>query len=461
MAARESFVATKEGIELVDARRIQRGWPRKSTAFAQRAMVGITTLGRFWSRKRRLDRDSIIGIFAAVGIQNWQDYVESNEAVGSLATDLAGDLASDLATDLATNLANEPANDLALPRLPDNLPNYAPFFGRLAELEQVEQYVLPHAAELQPDGLPKRYQVINFWGLGGIGKSALAVRLARQLSSEFEGVIWRSMQPPLGLNEFLTDLLSELTDSLPEPAQSETFNSRLLIDLLTEQLQLRRILLICDSWEVFLGGGSAGIYQESFQDYRRLLSHLWQHPHQSAVLVISRERLADVSLLGASVISYPIRALDSEAAFQLLRHKGLKRFNPEDGAKLVQACGGNPLALQLSASRIRDHFNGNIADFLEQEPGLIDKSMRFILDQQTRSLSPLELQILIALAQDAEPVDRNALAARLSAPCSTTDLLNGLSSLEKRSLVERITDLDATLYGLQPLVRAYTQQYLS
>lgn len=435
MAVRESFVATRQGVELVDARRIQKGWSRKSSAFAQKAMVGITTLGRFWGRKHRLDRASMIGIFAAVGIQNWQEYVESNEAVGLL-----------------------PPESPALPALPDNLPNYAPFFGRLAELNQLEQYVLPPQAELTPqaqlDELPKRYQVINFWGLGGIGKSALAVKLARRLSSEFEGVIWRSMQSPPGLNEFLADLLSELTDVPPEPS------TRLLSEL-TEQLQQRRILLIFDGWEVFFGGGSAGVYQDSFQDYRRLLSHLWQHPHQSCVLVMSRERLADASLLGASVVSYAVRALDTEDAFQLLRHKGLTRFTPEDGAKLVQACGGNPLALQLSASRIRDHFNGNITDFLEQEPGLIDKSMRSILDQQTRLLSPLELQILLALAQDAEPVDRKALAARLSQPCSTTDLLNGLSSLEKRSLVERITDLGTTLYGLQPLVRAYTQQYLS
>ncbi len=426
MAVRESFVATKEGVELVDARRIQRGWSRKAAIFADRARVGITTLGRFWGRRHRLDRDSMIGIFAAVGIQNWQDYVESNEVEGLVA------------------------QTTKLPALPDNLPNYFPFFGRSNELAQIEQYVLQ-----KQDLSQNHYQVINCWGLGGIGKSALAVKLARQLNSEFEGVVWRSMQSPPTLTEFLADLLHELTEALPEASSNQ------LVNELTEQLQRQRILLIFDGWDVFFGGASAGIYQDSFQDYKRLLSHLWQHSHQSCILVTSRERLADASLLGASVVSYPVRALETEAAFQLLKHKGLTQFDHQDGTRLVEAYGGNPLALQLSASRIRDHFNGNIADFLEQEPGQIDKSMRSILDQQTQSLSQRETQILIALAQDAEPVDREALAARLASPCSTTELLNSLSSLERRSLVERTVDQGSTLYGLQPLVRAYTQQYLS
>jgi len=44
-------------------------------------------------------------------------------------------------------------------------------------------------------------------GIGGIGKSTLAVKLGLQVQSEFEVVMWRSLQNAPPVEEYLTSIL--------------------------------------------------------------------------------------------------------------------------------------------------------------------------------------------------------------------------------------------------------------
>jgi len=45
-------------------------------------------------------------------------------------------------------------------------------------------------------------------GMGGIGKTALSVKLAEKISGEFEYVIWRSLRDAPLLKDLLTDIIS-------------------------------------------------------------------------------------------------------------------------------------------------------------------------------------------------------------------------------------------------------------
>jgi hypothetical protein len=462
IANRITYRATEAGLKLVDERRIKRGWSKKSAAFADAAKISQATLGRFWMPDRHsLDKASIMGIFAAVGISDWEAYSEVKKSTNSTedSTDSAPNSPSDSRSDSPSEILLPAGFSESLsPKLPLGLssrqllldyplPDHPLFFGRSQDLELLTRWAVP-------DQYSDQYQVIYLWGLGGIGKSALAVKLARQLLDQgsFQGVIWQSMQFAPALPKFLADLLSAFTQE-PVPAGQATLAE--LIALLRRQ----RLLLIFDGWEALFGGDSAGIYQDIYKDYKILLSELGQHPHQSTVLVTSRERSGDATQLGAKACSYEVPALAALDAFQLLNHKGLKFFTPEQGKWLVEIYRGNPLALQLVAACIRDHFNSNIAEFLHQNTVFFDESMRSILVQQTQNLSALEQQTLIALAQDPDPVDRDALKARFAAP-SISDLVNALASLERRSLLERTKESSAgqVLYGLQPMVRKYVRQ---
>jgi len=61
-------------------------------------------------------------------------------------------------------------------------PDVSVFYGRNAELTMLEQWIVSD-----------RYRLVALLGMGGIGKTALSVKLAEQIQGEFEYVIWRSL----------------------------------------------------------------------------------------------------------------------------------------------------------------------------------------------------------------------------------------------------------------------------
>lgn len=436
MAGRESFRATRTGSDLVDERRIKRGWTRKSAAFAQTAGVGVATLGRFWDGTSRLDKASIMGIFRAVGLENWKDYVEVAEVAEPTAISPA---VSPLASPAAASAIPSAPSPAARPPIRDGLPECPVFYGRSKDLRLLSGWVLQ-----------ENYRVLAILGIGGLGKTAFAIKLVEQLLPQFEGVIWRSMQHAPTLPELIAELL-ELLAAPPVTARP--------IDKLIKQLQQQRILLVLDGWEALLqGGGYAGDYRDIYPDYGLLLAELGQQSHQSCVIITSREKQKKLTLLGGGIRSHRLPGLELEQAFELLERKGLSNFVQAEAAMLVERYRGNPLALQLTASVIRDQFGGNIAQFLAQNI-FLDEALEQVLAQQTRSLSPPERYTLSILAEAAEPIDREALFVRLSPQLSSSDCLRALDSLERRSLIERSIELSQVLYSLQPMVSQHVQQF--
>ena len=70
------------------------------------------------------------------------------------------------------------------------------FYGRVAELETIEQWIVV-----------SRCRLVGIFGWGGIGKTALSVKLARQLESQFEYVVWRSLHHAPMLKDLLDEIL--------------------------------------------------------------------------------------------------------------------------------------------------------------------------------------------------------------------------------------------------------------
>lgn len=56
------------------------------------------------------------------------------------------------------------------------------FYGRTEELTKLKQWIIQ-----------ERCRLVVMLGMGGIGKTALSVKLAEKISGEFEYVIWRSL----------------------------------------------------------------------------------------------------------------------------------------------------------------------------------------------------------------------------------------------------------------------------
>ena len=69
-------------------------------------------------------------------------------------------------------------------------------YGREQELDTLTAWVVQ-----------ERCRVVSVLGMGGIGKSALAVTLMHQLAPHFEVVLWRSLRDAPTCEELLEDCL--------------------------------------------------------------------------------------------------------------------------------------------------------------------------------------------------------------------------------------------------------------
>jgi hypothetical protein len=89
-------------------------------------------------------------------------------------------------------------------------------------------------------------RLVGIFGWGGIGKTALSVKLAQQLESEFEYVVWRSLRNAPTPKNLLNEILPILTGS---EAQESSIAS------LMQQLRQKRCLLVLDNVESILQSG--------------------------------------------------------------------------------------------------------------------------------------------------------------------------------------------------------------
>ena len=320
-------------------------------------------------------------------------------------------------------------------------PDTSRFYGREADVARLEQW-------LGEEGC----RVVAVLGMGGIGKTALAARVAKQAAGRFEAIFWRSLISAPTLSQVLRaalqflsqQRLSDWPDSLDEQ-----------LDLLFDQLRRRRCLLILDNLESLLQSSPAGYFKPGYEAYEHLLRRLGQTEHRSSLLLTARERPLRLASLEAEtplVRSLPLAGLAAPAGQKILGG------SLESAEALVRRYSGNPLALKLAAQAIRELFAGDSQAFLSQAAPIFD-NIRTVLNQQFRRLSPLEQELLLWLAIEREPVSGQALADNLVRPVSKRVVLEALGSLQRRSLVEQRPGFNPT-FGLSNVVMEYLTDYL-
>src|SRR5437879_1545246 len=221
------------------------------------------------------------------------------------------------------------------------------FYGREGELATLAQWVVEEGC-----------RVVSVLGLGGIGKSALAVQVMHRLADQFDVVIFRSLRDAPSCEEVLEACLQVLA---PESLARLSQGLERRLNLLLEQLRTWRVLLVLDNLESLLSeGDSKGHLRPGFEAYGRLLRQVAQTGHQSCLLLTSREKPAELRGLEGSrttVRCLRLSGLDAVPGEQLLAEHEVVGSSQER-ARLVQAYAGNPLALQIVAETIADLFGG-------------------------------------------------------------------------------------------------------
>lgn len=402
----------------------EHNWGRRFTQeqLSDRAGISVHTVARILKREKAVDKLSIEYLMRGFDLQ-----LLPEDCVRPIAEIEEVELPQNPQQDWGT------AIDISV------------FYGREAELKQLYQWMCV-----------ERRRCIALLGMGGIGKSTLAVKLARQIQDQFEIVVWRSLQHAPPLEELVEDILQFLLQSqCCDPVLPTSLNGKL--SQLIKCLQTTRCLLILDNVESVLSYGEQ-IGQDCSGDegYEYLFRALGEVPHQSCILLTSREKPRELAwLMGdrSQVRELRLMGLNCAEGRKLFRHHGEFTGTEAEWNTLIEHYAGNPLALNLVAIATQELFNGRIEEVLTfvDQGVLIFDDVRNLLERQFNRLSSIEQETICWLAIHQDPIS----VAELSGNCVNQGYLRELPeaiySLIQRSLIDRNGDL----FSLQPFVMNY------
>ncbi|MGD1701154.1 NB-ARC domain-containing protein [Dapis sp. BLCC M229] len=310
------------------------------------------------------------------------------------------------------------------------------FYGRSQELNQLQQYIIA-------DGC----RSIALLGMGGIGKTALAAKVAKQLQNKFDYIIWRSLRHSPPLETILRELTSFFSDQ--ECTQGE-------LSKLIECLRNSRCLIILDSVETILKPGCTGHYRSGYENYSQLFQLISQTSHSSCLILTSREKPPEVAAFES--IDTAVRSLQllgsKEIAKALLQTKEISGSEAQK-QQLSEHYSYSPLALKIVITSIKDLFDGDLTEFLQHNTATFN-GIRRLLDQHFHRLSEVEKKIVVWLAVNQDWTNVQKLETDILPAVSKVNLLESLEALIWRSLVKK----KLSMYAVEPLIMEYILNYL-
>ena len=435
-----SLKVNSQSIGLVKAA-LKRCGVRSQRALAEDLQMALSTVSRFLNGKP-VDFATFVDICDRLSL-DWQTITDLT-AETATQPDSAPTTLPPAAQSNSIVPSSTPATLPALKSEPKTEPQHdwgeaidtTFFHGRREELAQLQTAILRDKCRL-----------VAILGIGGIGKTSLAAKLARTIHSDFDTVIWRSVRNAPPLKTLLQDLV---------PFLSQQQDIEPTLDRLFHWLRVHRCLVILDNIETLLESGQSGQYRAGYQDYSTLLRKFGETTHRSCLMITGREKPSEIGLLESDQLlthSFQLGG-SAEAAQAIVQAKGLMG-EPETIKQFCQRYGDNPLAVKIVGTSIQAIFEGDINLFL-QENAPIFNDFRKLLNQQFERLSSLEQSILYWLAINREWTTLSELLDDIWPATSRADVFEALEALNWRSLIET----KAGQYTQQPVIMEYVTERL-
>jgi len=332
-----------------------------------------------------------------------------------------------------------------LPNIRQNLPqpHYERFVGRKEELETIRRLLSPH----------NRYPVVTIDGIGGIGKSALALEAAtlylrdyNNLPEEerFDAIIWTTAKQTVltgeGINDRpqplrnIEDIYTTIAITLEREDITRAPKDK-QADLICHTLTHQRTLLIMDNLETV--------------DDERVMTFIREVPSPTKVLVTTRHRID---------VAYPMRIVEmaQREALELIADEAQRKgvvLTADEAQRLFRHTGGIPLAIVWSIAQMGFGYSAEVVLTRLGQP--ISDIARFCFDTDMEYIRGRPAyKLLMSLSLFATSATREALG--YMADLSLLDRDEGLAELEKLSLVNR----DSNRFNVLQLTKTYISSEL-
>jgi hypothetical protein len=334
--------------------------------------------------------------------------------------------------DTAQNNAPERIIDLT------DAPELIDYYDRASEESTLKQWILEAHTRL-----------ITIYGLSEIGKSALTLKLIEEIQTQFDYILWKSLNNTPTLSTLQTELKQTFSQSQPTP-----------LPTMIDYFRTHRCLIILDDLQNILKPGElAGEYLAEYQDYGQFIKQIATSSHQSCVILLSWEKLKQITTLEGE--NRPTRSLHlkglGENAQEILKEKGLT--DSEKWSELITLYQGHPSWLNIISSTILELFDGNVSPFLAERNNIYLGDIEPLLETHLERLSESEKKVSHWLAHQNEPVDISQKPT--DSQLSQSEIWQALESLGRRGLLEKVQKEARSRFFLNPVFKAYIQSKLN
>ncbi|MGD1713010.1 NB-ARC domain-containing protein [Dapis sp. BLCC M172] len=333
-------------------------------------------------------------------------------------------------------------------------PEIGKIYGRIKEISTLENWILQENSRL-----------IGILGISGIGKTTLSRHLLEKIQDNFDYIIWKNLYHAPTLSTLVAQLVLSLSNQIDiNFSISEITEKKLLLDLdletllsiFYEYLRNYRCLIILDNLQAILAENKfSGNYQNQFQNYSQFFQNIGELPHQSCLIFNSWE--SPLEIINLTDLKTPVRIMSlngiGETAREIFQSQNLS--DEENWQELINTYRGNPYYLKTVCRMIQEIFNGKVRDYLAYNSLFLGDEIITKLDRNFQRLSLLEKQVISQLSQIDKPVTVTEILEKL--PLSPPDLFQTIQLLGRRSLIEKITQEELTLFTVSPVIREYVK----
>ena len=325
--------------------------------------------------------------------------------------------------------------------IPGNLrPHTTSFIGRESELTEVMAAVRAH-------------RLVTLTGVGGVGKTRLAMEVATQLASEFPDGVWvfelAAVTDPAAVPDAVAAVLGITQQSGKNVSES-----------VATALEGRLRLLVFDNCEHLLDATAD------------LLETVLGRSTTVRILATSREGLsvADEQI-------WPVRSLPVDAAVNLFTERAdsvAPGVLGGDAGVIVEICrrvDGIPLAIELAASRISSMTASDVRDRLDHRFKLLVGTRRSLERHQTLRqavqwsydlLDEAEKALLARCSVFAGGFDpESACAVAGSDDVDDYDIVNLLDALVRKSLLVVDRAAGRARFSMLETIRQFAEEQLA